>query len=205
MEVIVNEDGFLGSDLISIEEDFIEFWKKESELNYVLLSHRKDLFSGEVSCLGVNSSGTKIAIGYKSGIIRILSISGNQEKVEVIAELNEHTSAITALSFNASDTQLLSSGKDGMALIWDMNYLLNHEPIRLPGHSGWVWDASFSADGASILTACEDRVTRIFPSKTKFIFDQLCPLNPALKPEDLEAIIHKYMDNQAEALPLDCK
>jgi eukaryotic-like serine/threonine-protein kinase len=63
------------------------------------------------------------------------------------------------VAFNATSTQLVTGGDDGVARVWS----LDGSPVaQLAGHLGPIRDARFSRDGRELVTASDDRSVRVW-------------------------------------------
>ncbi|TIB97034.1 hypothetical protein E3Q18_02824 [Wallemia mellicola] len=79
-----------------------------------------------VTQLSFNQTNNQLAVGYNDGSIRIW------EEDSLIVTLNGHSSAVTALEWDADALKLFSASKDTNIIIWDT---LSHQGLaRLKGH-----------------------------------------------------------------------
>ena len=70
-----------------------------------------------VSSLTATNDYSKVAIGLRSGIIKIIDTK-SREQIEV---LNAHDAAVSTLRFNQDNTLLASGSYDRTARIWKLN------------------------------------------------------------------------------------
>jgi len=60
---------------------------------------------------------------------------------------------------------LVTTGSDGMALLWDTATWDLTERLQCC-HNGWVWDAAFCADSSYLVTASSDHIARLWNLRT---------------------------------------
>ncbi len=77
----------------------------------------------------ISSNGSKLAIGYQSGVIELI----NMDVIE-IKTLSKHIAPILSLSFSSNGRYLGSSARDGKAFIWDSEGQLNESLFSSPHH-----------------------------------------------------------------------
>lgn len=75
-----------------------------------------------------------------------------------------HTQAITSVAFSPSGGQVVTTGFDRLALIW--NRKTGEQEGRLAGHFDDIWDARFSPDGRFVLTTSVDWTSRLWDVTT---------------------------------------
>lgn len=71
-----------------------------------------------------------------------------------------HRDLVTALHFNPSNTQLVSSSLDHTLMIW--NHRQQHRAYRFIGHTDAVNDVRFSPSGNLMASASRDRTVRLW-------------------------------------------
>lgn len=76
----------------------------------------------------------------------------------------------TDVSFSPDGTQLVTTGDDGLARVWDTN---TGQPIRSLAHGGLVWSARFSQDGRLLVTASWDLYAYVWESQTGHLVAKL--------------------------------
>lgn len=80
-----------------------------------------------------------------------------------IAELQGHTSWVTALTYSSDGALLVSAGHDGVARLWRSG---SGEPLAaLVGHEGGIWDIVISPNGALVATAGADLTVRLWNAR----------------------------------------
>ncbi|MEZ6116326.1 MAG: hypothetical protein R3C28_07105 [Pirellulaceae bacterium] len=67
--------------------------------------------------------------------------------------LSGHTDSVVSIDFSPDDRRLVSTGKDGLVILWDLE--TGREITRFREHSNWVWQVRFSPDG-ELLASVED-------------------------------------------------
>jgi hypothetical protein len=77
--------------------------------------------------------------------------------------LKGHTNSVSAASFSADGTRIVTASDDKTVKVWDAK--TGAELLTLKGHTKGVTAASFCADGTRILTASEDGTAKIWDSR----------------------------------------
>jgi WD40 repeat protein len=75
-----------------------------------------------------------------------------------------HTQEVTAASFSADGTRIVTGSVDNTAKVWDVR--TGAEVLTLDGHTGYVHAASFSTDGTRIVTGSLDNTAKVWDAKT---------------------------------------
>ena len=108
------------------------------------------------SALAFNSRGTLLAVGRSDGVIQIWKrfVKVGKWTIEKVSELRGHDNEVTALTFAADDTTLVSGGADHCLRIWKTSPALaprDELPDRNP--NGAISGVAFTADGKYLVTA----------------------------------------------------
>jgi U3 small nucleolar RNA-associated protein 12 len=111
---------------------------------------------GFITCMVMSEDGTRMAVGYQTGRVIVYnnhqSMNNNNNKKKLHAavgnenwtlELNcmGHSSSVTSLCFNDSNTWLASGGDDSDIVLWDV--VANVSLCRLRGHKSRVTSLLF--------------------------------------------------------------
>jgi len=110
-------------------------------------------FGDHVQALAWSPDGKTLAVGGTNSSGKVLRLFDAQSG-EPRGDLIGHTDGVLSIRFNAAGTQLLTSGYDNTARIWDLATLKELRALR--GHSWWVWSAEWSPDERSVVTAGHD-------------------------------------------------
>ena len=144
-------------------------WNLDTRKQQLIARNEKE----QVTCVAFSPDGTWALIGYNGGGIRVRKIDST---TPLDAAIPAHTAAITAATFSADGSRILTSSDDHTAKIWiviasrsgrDDDTIvpkLVGSPIVLT-HDASVSDAVFSADGSNIITASADGTARIWRSQ----------------------------------------
>eukprot|EP00798_Chlamydomonas_sp_ICE-L_P003607 gene3607-13691_t len=95
----------------------------------------------EVTVMARAPFGSKVAVGYSDGVIRLW----DTDTSECVVTFKGHKSAVTAIRFNSGGSLLASGSKDTDLIVWDV--LGETGMYRLRGHMGQVTDLVFVARG----------------------------------------------------------
>ncbi len=144
-------------------------WNLDTRKQQLIARNEKE----QVTCVAFSPDGTWALIGYNGGGIRVRKIDST---TPLDAAIPAHTAAVTAATFSADGSRILTSSDDHTAKIWivvasrsgrDDDTIvpkLVGSPIVLT-HDASVSDAAFSADGSNIITASADGTARIWRSQ----------------------------------------
>jgi WD40 repeat protein len=116
---------------------------------------------GGVTAAAFSPDGRKVITGSADRHLKLWSIASGRSELQLPAE---HTRPITSATFSPVNAELLATtSEDGTARLWDMKtrrvlHVFDHrggdgpaKPVR--------W-ATFSPDGSSLLSACDDATVR---------------------------------------------
>ncbi|MDG2114718.1 MAG: hypothetical protein P8N02_19175 [Actinomycetota bacterium] len=130
-----------------------------SALGHLLFSdHRRPAETIEVphgaavNVIAFSPDGTLLATGAGDGAIRLFT-SGT---TDVVATMG-HDDSIAALAFAAEAPLIVSAGRDGRAVVWD----LEGREQGTVSHAVQVNDVAITADGSTTVTASHDGTARI--------------------------------------------
>ncbi|MFY0654747.1 MAG: High-affnity carbon uptake protein Hat/HatR [Cyclobacteriaceae bacterium] len=128
-----------------------------------------------ISAITFSSDGSTLVFGDDTGTLVVWDL----DKRSIIKKLTGHESDITDLQFNADNSLLASTSRDGTARLWIMENL-NDLPIELDDHSKgieaerWVWSVSFNPQGEYLVTGAGDAKIRRWPVKPNAMADEIC-------------------------------
>ena len=104
---------------------------------------------GNVTEIGFSSDENLLAIGNTKGQVKLQNVISSK----VLLNKTLHKSSITALKFNNTNSQLITSSLDNTVKLYDLVQLqediekdplnVKIDPFNLLGPSSWVWDVTF--------------------------------------------------------------
>jgi WD40 repeat protein len=110
--------------------------------------------AGAVSAATFSPDGQKVLSAGVDGTLRVASLHGGDSVV-----LHGHDGAVDSAAFNPSGTRIVSSGIDKTVRLWDPH---GGEPLAtLHTYGIRAWSASFSSDGADVLSSGDDSVSLV--------------------------------------------
>lgn len=134
----------------------------------------RELYNNKTAVYKVeaNRSGTRVAIGDKSGkVVLINPTSGRVARV-----LNAHSSRILGLKFSPDGKQLATTSFDGTIKIWNMSDL-SARPIQIKEQESWVMAIDFSPNGKYLVSSSNtDDKIYVWPTSAEVIAADICPL-----------------------------
>lgn len=126
-----------------------------------------------VTAWSLHANGTRAAVGYSDGSVRVWD-EMLEELFELTPALQEgtydtrraHGAWVTSVVFGPDDkasVRLVTTSRDGIARLWSsqrrLSLLVEQAAMR---HPSAVWAASFSRDGDRLVTACADKLARLW-------------------------------------------
>jgi hypothetical protein len=122
-----------------------------------------------INALSLNGTGTRIAMGDISGNIIIIESAAGKR----IAQVKGHTARIQDIAYSPDNSQLATSSYDGTIRIWNASRL-SENPVVITEHESWALAIAFSPDGRTLVSSSEKGVVFYWPSRTKYMADQIC-------------------------------
>lgn len=104
------------------------------------------------------------------GLVKIMDIGTKKTK-----ELAGHKAGIADLEFSPDGKLLASAGLDRKLQMW----VVDHEedlPIVMDNNNGNVWHIAFAKGSDYLLASCNNGEVRVWPTDTKMLAEQVCPL-----------------------------
>jgi WD40 repeat protein len=104
------------------------------------------------------------------GLVKILDLDSKKTK-----ELAGHKAGIADLEFSPDGKLLASAGLDRKLQMW----VVDHEedlPIVMDNNNGNVWHVAFAKGSDYLLASCNNGEVRVWPTDTKTLAEQVCPL-----------------------------
>ena len=108
-----------------------------------------------------NKVNDLIAYGQTNGIVTIAKVIVNKEqpglyKIQNISSLTTHKHEITAISWNARFTKLLTGDRNGLVVIWTERENKWYPGITVPATGSPVTDISTSTTGEYVVVSYEN-------------------------------------------------
>ncbi|HEY3567617.1 MAG TPA: hypothetical protein VGP73_06765 [Thermoanaerobaculia bacterium] len=110
----------------------------------------------EVNRLEFDSSAKYLAVGYRSGLVKLW----NLESQKVMYTAQGHTNGIQAIRFSPDSKLFATAAADNTARVWDT--ASGRELLILRGHAGWVTSLAFSQDGGELVTGDQRGSVRVW-------------------------------------------
>jgi len=120
--------------------------------------------------LTYNSNGSLIAIGDKSGNLKLI----NARTGSLIKNLTGHSARILDVDFSQNGKFLASSSMDGTVRLWTLEDY-SKPPIVLTGHESWVLSIAFSPDSRNLITSSDKGdLILVWPTESRYMANQMC-------------------------------
>jgi len=122
-----------------------------------------------INAITLNSTGSRLAIGDKSGNIIILDPVSSRK----IAQIKGHNARIQDIAYSPDNSQLATSSYDGTIRIWNASKL-TETPVVITEHESWALAIAFSPDGRSLVTSSENGEIFYWATQTRYYAEQVC-------------------------------
>jgi len=122
-----------------------------------------------INAITLNSSGSRLAIGDKSGNIIILDPVSSKK----LAQVKGHTARIQDIAYSPDNTQLATSSYDGTIRIWNATKL-SETPVVITEHESWALAIAFSPDGKWLATSSEKGDIFYWATQSRYFAEQIC-------------------------------
>eukprot|EP00743_Colponemidia_sp_Colp-15_P005137 GILK01005528.1.p1 GENE.GILK01005528.1~~GILK01005528.1.p1 ORF type:complete len:1787 (-),score=532.29 GILK01005528.1:93-5426(-) len=99
----------------------------------------------------VDNTGMTVAVGFESGVIRILQICN--ESFAIKYRLKPHNKAVTAVAYSVDGTKLATADAEGVVFFFNVEKY-SYEPLGFVRTSSTVQSLDFSEDSQRILIGC---------------------------------------------------
>jgi WD40 repeat protein len=171
-----------GSMLISGDNDgCIKFWEMENLKQRT--SSKFEQYS--IIDLALSPDGTVMVSGGSQKVLRFWDV----EERKQITYFVGHDIQIRSISFSPDGKTMISSDAGGTINIWDVEKILGRIPAydtnpsvlsdkkhrqndylikTLEGHTGWVWEVSFSPDGSMLASSSGDSTIKLWDVKSRW-------------------------------------
>ncbi|WP_428265352.1 protein kinase domain-containing protein [Haliangium sp.] len=148
--------------------------------------------TGDSRAASLAPDGEHIAVKHKNGLLRVWDTHG-----ELQAEFDTgqpqtlpNRREPSPVGWSSDSARLLSSGSEA-AIVW--NWRAGEPLMRLVGHDGKVRHASYSADGANIVTAGDDGLAKIWDAATGTLLRTLRGHGDALSYASMHSLDHRVV------------
>jgi len=109
-----------------------------------------------VTSIAFHPSQILVATGHDDGVVRLW----NPAEEELVAELSEHSLAVSALAFDADGNRLVSAGEDRVIKVWDV---ASRKLIRdMPGHTDRIPCIAWHPKGQFVVSVGWDATARVW-------------------------------------------
>ena len=152
--------------LISLDEKFIVTSSDDGQtqiFNRDGIRLAGILKSGTARNLAYTAQGNLIASAYDSGTVYVINPNGEIRHAIVTGQ-----GRINNVRFSPNGKQILTSGINGTAKLWQLNGKLLSE-LKAPS-IGWVNSAAFHPNSRLIATASDDGILRLWQTNAELIY-----------------------------------
>ncbi|MBN1598113.1 MAG: hypothetical protein JW894_07450 [Bacteroidales bacterium] len=124
-----------------------------------------------IYAITISSNGSRLAIGDKSGNIRIIdAVTGKR-----ISQVAGHSSRVLDIAYSNDESQLATSSFDGTIRIWNARKL-SQNPVIIKEHEDWVFAIAFSLDGESLVSSSENGIIYSWSTRNEYMANTICRL-----------------------------
>ena len=122
-----------------------------------------------INAITLNSTGSRIAIGDKSGNIIIIDPATSKK----LAQIKGHTARIQDIAYSPDNTQLATSSYDGTIRIWNASKL-SETPVVITEHESWALAIAFSPDGKWLVSSSDTGDIFYWSTLSRYYAEQIC-------------------------------
>lgn len=122
-----------------------------------------------VQSVSVASDGSMLVAGNNKGNCYVWKLATQRGSPQPLTKFLAHAKYITKVLLSSDVKHLATCSADHTARVWSVDDGTADDgaeqfPIEttLHGHQRWVWDCTFSADSAYLVTACSDHFIRLW-------------------------------------------
>jgi WD40 repeat protein len=133
------------------------------------LVHELDGSDAGISCLAFSPDGSRLAVGFASGAVRLWRVDDGQPASDV---LSGHLDQVTGLAFSPDGKILASSSRDKTIRLWNVTQPAT-QSVELDGHTSWVTGVAFSPDGQTLASSSLDGIIRLWDTQSHLSIGQL--------------------------------
>ncbi len=139
----------------------VKLWNAQTGAQVAALSGH----TAEIASLAFSPDGQRLATGDDRGNVRVWTRNGDAANGEpqwtLEREFDGHNSSITSLRFTPDGRRLLTASGDRTCGQWDLESGRELRELVLE-HPDWVTSLDISADGATVVTTCDDGIARFW-------------------------------------------
>ena len=118
--------------------------------------HQWTAHSDTIYATSISRDGKLLATGSADKLVRLWTLPEGKEK----GQFEGHTGHVLAVAFNEDASRLASGGSDKELKIWDVQ--TKQKVIAIAAHPSAITGLTWTPDGKTLLSTCEDGVARSF-------------------------------------------
>jgi WD40 repeat protein len=127
-----------------------------------------------VTALRINERGTLLALGFKSGSVQLVAISGRDKfDFSSAVTLPGHTARVSELKFSKDGRFLVSAGYDRKNLLWSLKNT-KEPPITWSDHDSFVLSVSVLPSGNEVATGEIDKTIKKYRIDMSEYAEKMC-------------------------------
>ncbi|MEM9454433.1 MAG: protein kinase [Myxococcota bacterium] len=130
-------------------------WERSDDGGSAVAMRRIEGDDGPLRAVALTSDGEQLALGSRSGVVRLMNWSGQS-----IRAIRDHEGSILSLDYSPNDEILASASSDRTIRIW----MLERQTHFTLEHGPGIHDVQFDGDGEHLWSTAEDGMVRRWTS-----------------------------------------